>query len=248
LSGIKGGCKGCKLFSHPILEMSHFNDNVHKAVCHHPTDTIDCWKWQKEEFKKFVALKYKNNLNMKYELELLGEPLAALKNENAELKMKIKEKTAKENHNQYCFITINPKPEVKFETFRDTCIKFSQRKMFSKTWLVFEQRGATDDDIGKGFHAHVETVRNLDYKPSQIVRNTENTFKNLVDLKVKNHTLTIQHHGEDFHKDKMEYIEGVKTGEGKDEKQIMDVKFRIKNNLNVCYKHYAKENEFSETS
>ncbi len=224
-----------------------FNQNVHKAITFHPMECTDNWKWQKEEFKKFVALKLKQNLNMKYELELLGEPLAQLKAENDELKMKLKEKIAKDNHNQFVFITINPKPDVKFETFRDTCIKYCQRKMFSETWLVFEQRGSTEEEMGKGFHAHVEAIRNLEYKPSQIVRNTENTFKNIVDMKVKKHTLTIQHHGEDFHKDKLEYIEGVKTGEGKDEKQIMDIKFREKNNLNVCYKHYAsKENQFSE--
>lgn len=242
MSGIKGGCKGCKLFSHQYIEMS-FNENVHKAITFHPLDATENWKWQKEEFKKFVALKLRQNYNMKYELELLGEPLRELKAENDELKMKLKEKIAKDNHNQYVFITINPKPDVSFETFKDTCIKYGQRKMFSKTWLVFEQRGSTEEEMGKGFHAHLEAVRNLEYKPSQIVRNTENTFKNIVDMKVKKHTLTIQHHGEDYHKDKMEYIEGVKTGEGKDEKQIMDVKFREKNNLNVCYKHYATQEQ-----
>ena len=207
----------------------------------------ECWKWQREEFKKFVALKYKQNLSMKYDLELLGEDLAKLKAENLELKQLQKEQTARDNHNQYVFITVNPRPNVEFDVFRDTCIKFSQRKMFSKTWLVFEQRGSTEEELGKGFHAHIECERNLDYKPSQITRNTENTFKNIVDMKVKKHTLTIQHHGEDFHKDKLEYIEGVKTGEGKDEKQIMDVKFREKNNLNVCYKYYA-EKEQSQTA
>ncbi len=225
--------------------MTHFNKNVHNAIQAGNTlnETVECWKWQKEEFRKFVALKYKQNLSMKYDLELLGEDLANLKQENLELRELQKEQTAKENHNQYCFITINPKPNVKLEHFRDTCIKFSQRKMFSKTWLVFEQRGNTEEELGKGFHAHVECRRNLDYKPSQISRNTENTFKNMVDIKVIKNVLTIQHHGEDFHKDKLEYIEGVKTGEGKDEKQIMDVKFREKNNLNVCYKYYAEKNQ-----
>ena len=79
--------------------MSNFlNKNVQKAVCYDQKleTLVESIKFQQEEFKKFVALKYKQNLNMKYELELLGEPLAELKNENEELRQKLKEKTARE--------------------------------------------------------------------------------------------------------------------------------------------------------
>ncbi len=46
----------------------------------------------------------------------------------------------------------------------------------------------------------------------------------------------------------MEYILGAKTDDGKDKKQLMDIKFRELNNLNVCYNYAQKENESVETS
>ena len=48
-----------------------YNQNVKNAV--NLDNTIEgmceALKFQQEEFKKFVALKYRQNLNMKYELE-----------------------------------------------------------------------------------------------------------------------------------------------------------------------------------
>lgn len=197
---------------------------------------VDFLRWEREERNKFLATKFRENLNYKYELDLLGEPMKNLKLENQDLKQRIREKKAAEAQSNYVFITVNPKKDVDFEKFRELCEKFAQRKMFKKSWLVFEQRGKTEEELGKGFHAHIECVRNVDYKPSQVIRNTRNTFKNVCNLQIEE-TLKIQHHGEDFHKDKMEYIDGVKTGEGKEEKQIMDVIFRKNKNLQVIYNY-----------
>lgn len=202
-------------------------------------DLIEFLKWQRIEYNKFLATKFRENLNYKYELDMLGKPVAELKKENQELRVRSKEKRARESHTNWVFITISPKDTVPFSKFKETCIKFAQRKMFNKSWLVFEQRGKNLDECGKGFHAHIECERNVEYKPSQIIRNTKNTFKNMCNLTVPS-TLTVQHHGDDYHEDKMEYIKGVKTGDGKDKKQLVDVKFRQKNNLEVCYKYYAE--------
>lgn len=199
-------------------------------------DLLDFVKWQKEERHKFLATKFRENLNYKYELDMLGQPMAELKKENESLRAKCKEKRAVDNNTNYVFITVNPKEGVDFDKFRELCEKFAQRKMFKQSWLVFEQRGATEEELGKGFHAHIECERNVEYKPSQIIRNTRNTFKNICNIQVPS-TLTIQHHGDDYHEDKMEYINGVKNGEGKDKKQIMDVIFRKNKNLKVIYKY-----------
>lgn len=208
---------------------------------------IEYLRWRTEEEHRFLALKFRENLKLKYELDMLGEAHSLIKAENEDLRLKLKEKKAREAKNNWVFITISPKPAIKFDEFKTICTKFAQRKMFNTSWLVFEQRGDNIDEVGKGFHAHIECERNIDYKPSQVVRNTQNTFKHIVDLKVKQ-TLHIQHHGDDYHKDKMEYILGAKTDDGKDKKQLMDIKFRELNNLNVCYNYAQKENESVETS
>ncbi len=216
--------------------MSNFN-TLNKA---HGGSLEEYCKWRLHEEREFLKLKFRQNLKYKYELDMISEAHTALRLETENLKLKLRERTAEQSHSNYVFVTISPKPNVTFDKFKTTCIRYAQRKMFKKSWLVFEQRGVTEEELGKGFHAHIECERNVDYKPSQIIRNTKNTFKNQVDLKIPQ-TLTIQHHGNDYHKDKLEYIQGVKTGVGKDDKQYMDVKFREKENLNVCYKYYAEE-------
>ncbi len=146
---------------------------------------IEYLRWRREEEHRFLALKFRENLKLKYELDMLGEAHSLIKAENEDLRLKLKEKKAREAKNNWVFITISPKPAIKFDEFKTICIKFAQRKMFNTSWLVFEQRGDNIDEVGKGFHAHIECERNIDYKPSQVVRNTQNTFKHIVDLKVK---------------------------------------------------------------
>lgn len=75
-------------------------------------------------------------------------------------------------------------------------------------------------------------------------RGAKNTFKHCCDVK-KPELLNVRIHGEDFHKDKMEYINGIKTGQGKDKKQEMDKIFRKKNNIEIVYN---AQNIVSQTS
>lgn len=200
------------------------------------TAAIEAGKLYRETLKKFMETKIRENLNYKYELGYLGTGMTELRKKNQQLKLETLHKRAAEHQNNWVFITISPKEGVPFLKFKEKCIKFAQRQMFLESYLVFEQRGSTMDEVGKGFHAHVECRRNVEYKPSQIIRNTQNSFKNIVNLKVPQ-TLTIQHHGNEFHSDKMEYITGIKTGKLKDVKQAMDIIFRKKFNIDICYNY-----------
>ena len=205
---------------------------------------------------QFYKNKYLKQLNMKYELELLGEDMKKMKHDNIKLTEQLKEQTAQEHNNGYLFITINPKVSfpkpggaTKFrqdiEKFEKLIIKFINRNFIEQAWAVIEQRGTTDDDAGQGYHAHIELRRNLNYRPSDIIKGAKNTFKSLCDTN-NPALLNCQIHGEDFHKDKLEYIEGVKTGEGKDKKQEIDITFRKKYNLQIVYN--AQKAELSKTS
>ena len=92
---------------------------------------------------------------------------------------------------------------------------------------------------GKGFHCHLLCKRNLNYKPFRVSQCIQNTCKDLIKNPKDNKLLNIQHIGEDFAADKIIYMLEQKTGEGKDQKQLIDKIFREKNNLNIVYK-YAK--------
>jgi len=209
----------------------------------------DIEKLKIEEEKKFFQQQYKKNLNMKFQLETLGNTMLKLKQEQENLKDKLKEQMAKDHNNGYLFITINPKGEVepynKLHKFEKLILKFINRNFIEEAWAVIEQRGTTEEYAGTGYHAHIELRRNLNYRPSDIIKGAKNTFKSLCDTK-NPALLNCQIHGEDFHKDKLEYIEGVKTGEGKDEKQEIDKIFRKNYNLQTVYN--AQKGVIKETS
>ena len=157
-----------------------------------------------------------------------------IKEYEKEVKMTLKENIAKEHNNGYCFITINPSPTTTLTQLQEKVEKFVKRNMFEKYRYVYEQRSPTEENVGHGFHAHILLKRNLNYKPSKISLNTKNTFKGITQVD-NPQILNIQHIGEDFAKDKDEYMNGVKTGEGKEAKQAIDKIFRQKNNLESVY-------------
>lgn len=185
---------------------------------------------------------------MKYQLETLGNTMLKLKQEQDNLKNKLKEKTALDHNNGYLFITINPKQsdfKENLKKFEKALIKFIKRNFIEEAWAVIEQRGTTEADAGTGYHAHIELKRNLNYRPSDIIKGVKNTFKKFCDCNDP-HLCNTQIHGADFHKDKRDYIEGEKNGEGKSEKQIVDKIFREKNNLQIVYN--AQNGVIKETS
>ncbi len=188
---------------------------------------------------QFYKNKYLKILNMKYELKDLGKHMEKVKDKEDELKKQIKEQTAREHNNSHLFITINPKPTpditANLEHFVKKVVKFINRNFCDEAYGVIEQRGVNETELGKGYHAHIALKRNVNYRPSDIIKGAKNTFKDCCDVK-KPELLNVRIHGEDFHKDKLEYIYGIKTGEGKDIKQKMDVLFRKKYNLEIIYK------------
>jgi len=195
---------------------------------------LDKGKVYDEALHQFTKKKLESIIKMEYEAELLGQQMKDIKEYEKDIKMTLKENIAKEHNNGYCFITINPSPEVSLTQLEEKVKKFVNRNMFEKYRYVFEQRSPTEENMGHGFHAHILLKRNLNYKPSKISLNTKNSFKGIT--KVDNpQILNIQHIGEEFAKDKDEYMNGVKTGEGKEAKQAIDKIFRKKNNLESVY-------------
>ncbi len=196
-----------------------------------------------EELKELKKRKIKKILEQQYQLESLGEMLKDMKGLEEKNKVLLKEKTAKEHNNSHLWITINPQPEIKLCDFIKKIKKLVERKIFTNYLYVLEQRGKTEEEQGKGFHAHILAKRNLNYKPFKTHECIRNTCKTLVKNHKDNRTINIQNIGEEFAEDKKEYILGTKTGEEKDIKQQIDIIWRKNNNLNKYYNDGKTTNE-----
>lgn len=189
--------------------------------------------WLKSEYfnlfdearKDFDKALIKKIMKLEYDAETLGEKYVGLKKYEKELAEKKQQLISKEHNNGYIFITINPKPDVSLADFRKAVEKAAARNIFTECQYVYEQRGAMIAEMGKGFHCHMLCKRNLNYKPSKVANNIKNTFKDITNVGNPS-LLNIQIIGDEFARDKVEYITGTKTGEDKDKKQDIDVLWR----------------------
>lgn len=201
----------------PMSERCKRHDGYHKA------------------YDAFVQRKLASIMTMEYNLGKLGPEMKRLKEYEDKLKAENKEQVAEDHNNRYMFITINPKESVNFSDFRKKLEKLVNRQIFTNHMYVYEQRGKTRDEAGKGFHAHILVERNLSYKPSKTKELIQNTMKDIVGSVKSPNLLNLQFVGSDFILDKVEYMKADKTGEGKDEKQEIDLVWREQMELEQYY-------------
>lgn len=201
-----------------------FNPDEYQKMFTLYMDAMDQWKVRKMQ----------QMMNKSYQACRMGQTWKAVKEYEDELTTAIREQSAVKHNNLYLWITISPKKDVGFDLFKSKVEKVVTRRMFKDYLYVYEQRGSDEQTMGKGFHVHILLKRNLDYKPCKIITNMKNTFKEI----------TLVNNGEifnwhwcpsDFKADKVEYITGLKTEDGKDAKQLMDVIWRKQNNLETFY-------------
>ncbi|AXH76831.1 MAG: putative replicase [Circoviridae sp.] len=178
------------------------------------------------EMKELYKRKIRQLLEQEYLMDSLGSNLSLIKKSIVANKTSLCKLNATKNNNGYLWITINPAPKVEFEKFKVKITKLVNRAMFTKCEYVYEQRGTSLKEAGKGFHCHILATRDMKYKPSKCISNIKNTCKTLVGNVNNNNQLNIQIIGDDYANDKREYMSGVKTGEGKDQKQIIDKSWR----------------------
>lgn len=141
------------------------------------------------------------------------------------------------------FITINPRPDVSVSESKSVVAKVVKKKWILDYLYVIEQRGTTEEDMGKGHHYHMLIWRQEGKKPSEIVREIRNTCKSVcsVDnpsiLNIKNCK------SEDIPK-RVGYMLGhksVRDDPTKADKQSVDTVWRQKNNFEDCYSLNDKE-------
>lgn len=183
----------------------------------------------------FKKTKLKAIFNKCYLARKLDKTWNDIKDYEDKLNDDIREQKAQKHNNLYLWLTVNPKSEITFENFKSRVEKAVARTMFSDYLYVYEQRGTEQTaDLGEGFHAHILLKRNLDYKPCKVITNLKNTFKDMT-LVDKKEIFAWYWCSDEYKLDKIQYITGLKTAEGKDEKQIGDKLWRKYNDLETFY-------------
>ncbi len=178
----------------------------------------------------FTYQKHKSIMAIAYSLKKMDKIHDLMYDYHEDLKMQ----QAKQFGTLWLWITISPKKEVKFLDFKKKVEQIANRKMFKEHFYVFEQRSKEKETAGEGFHSHLLLQRDLKYKQNKIIKNLKNSCKHITN--VENHDIFNFHWcPEEYLKDKMEYMTGTKTGDEKDEKQLIDIVFRQNYNLSTYY-------------
>lgn len=143
----------------------------------------------------------------------------------------------KENLGNILWLTVNPSSETPLQYFCKLVDKCFMKKWITKYIYVYEQRGTTEDEIGKGFHLHA-IIYKPDNKPrAHCIRELANSFKKVCDVS-NYHLFNTKWIGEEEYIRKVEYITGEKKSSeenNKSLKQDMDILFRQQNNLQPYY-------------
>lgn len=121
------------------------------------------------------------------------------------------------------WLTINPKPQISFSDFKKTVDKFLTRTFVRNVKYVYEQRGETEETMGKGFHVHILYDKDKCVSPSQMTTYIQNSFKhcvgNLKSIDIKFYLTAIR-------EEKEQYLLGNKWNEDKSPKLAIDIKWR----------------------
>lgn len=135
------------------------------------------------------------------------------------------------------FITINPRPDVSLDEFIKSMNKFKSKVWIEDYIYVYEQRGTTEQESGKGFHAHILLWKPDNKKSHEVIRETKNTFKNICSIDNPS-ILNIKNCKDEDIEKRKNYMLGHKNTEidpSKQVKQEIDLIWRERNNIENYY-------------
>ncbi len=161
--------------------------------------------------KELLALQKKHLL-------LLGEALRT--------QIFIKPKTG-----QFYFITINPITDD-FDLFKNKVEKLLTRPFIIDPIYAYEQRGTTNDDIGKGYHVHIISKKKKYTSPAELQKNIYSQFKNILG-NIKH--VDIRSCPMVWYDEKLSYIKGDKWDLSKTESCNLNRVWRKQLNLETFY-------------
>lgn len=135
------------------------------------------------------------------------------------------------------FITINPRPDVSLEDFMRAMNKFKSKVWIEDYIYVYEQRGITKEESGKGFHSHILLWKPDNKKSHEVIRETKNTFKNICSIDNPS-ILNIKNCKDEDIEKRKNYMLGHKNTEADPSKQVkqeIDLIWRDRNNIENYY-------------
>jgi len=144
-----------------------------------------------------------------------------------------KQEEIKEN-SKYIFITINPNAQITLLDFINKVDKMMGKKWITNYLYVYEQRGETEAELGKGFHFHCILEKPKGKPYSHMIRELSNSANSVCDTS-NFHFFNIKSISEEECQRKIIYITGRKADEAKHLKQQMDIVWRQKHNLLSFY-------------
>jgi len=141
----------------------------------------------------------------------------------------------------YMWLTINPKPDITLRDFIRAIDQFKELKPIDSYRYVYEQRGSTEEEKGKGFHLHMLIKRHG--KPFLLTNAIHRIFdkmvgipdKHIVEVWIDKHQL----------EEKGVYLQGNKSGKDKLVKSQMDVVWRVENGLEQIYENLSNPSVFT---
>lgn len=137
----------------------------------------------------------------------------------------------------YIFITVNPNATCSLQDFSNLINKMLLKKWLTSYIYVIEQRGQTEEDMGKGFHMHLVITKPEGKSAAHCIREIGSTFKKICDIS-NFHCYNTKSISEEEYQRKLKYMLGEKESTSdnrKDLKQSMDKIWRVRNNIEPFY-------------
>jgi len=137
-------------------------------------------------------------------------------------------------NSKYIFLTINPNSQIILTDFINKINKMMSKKWITNYLYVYEQRGETLEELGKGFHFHLILEKPKTKPYNHLVRELANSANSVCDTS-NFHFFNLKSISEEECQRKILYITASKADVEKHKKQEMDIIFRQKFNLKSFY-------------
>lgn len=147
------------------------------------------------------------------------------------LSMRQKMKKIMLDNTDIFWITVNPRPDVRFDFFKKTVSNLMERVFMKGAVYAFEQR-SEDDKKPHGYHCHILVDKRM--SPKQMYDRVFNTFKAILGTKK---ALDIRSYEGRFRDEKMDYLRGIKWDPDKDKAVFATCKWRESIGIEAIYKN-----------
>lgn len=174
--------------------------------------------FKKKALERVVSQYYYNHFNKLIMEENVEEILP--------LFVRIKEEiNSVQDNTNYIFLNVNPASNIELLNFLKIIEKSLKKKWIKSFLYVIEQRGETEEEIGKGFHTHIIIEKEETKSYSQAIKELARAFSGACDTSNLHFFNGSKIKQNDLSKRK-NYILGRKADSAKWKKQDMDIIFR----------------------